>query len=320
MLSPSVSPALFLLAGYEDGRMALWDVRRPDRPLTAARLHSHPGGRHSHRAVQSMAVWSSAEHGMSGGADTDTVFFRLSLSQVTPALSLSQVTPALSLSQVTPAISLSQVTPALSLSQVTPALSLSQVTPALSLSQVRPALSLSQVRPALLASSLHPLQLRKPRSHRPAQHPSLHTSLQRVSATAQLPDVASHYPRTHRAHLFPFPPCLSISHFMRPSVPPVRPVPSCALPCPPGSMEAVKRVRSQQPGTAAIALHPAGGVAATGGWDGSVRLYDCALLHRPRPAAHLTHHSAAVTAVVFTPDGQLCSASRDATIALCRAR
>ncbi|CAI5963496.1 unnamed protein product, partial [Closterium sp. NIES-64] len=104
------------------------------------------------------------------------------------------------------------------------------------------------VRPALLASSLHPLQLRKPRSHRPAQHPSLHTSLQRVSATAQLPD---------------------------------------------GSMEAVKRVRSQQPGTAAIALHPAGGVAATGGWDGSVRLYDCALLHRPRPAAHLTHHSAA---------------------------
>ncbi|CAI5478982.1 unnamed protein product, partial [Closterium sp. Yama58-4] len=133
MLSPSVSPALFLLAGYEDGRMALWDVRRPDRPLTAVRLHSHP--------VQSVAVWSSGEHGVSGGADTDTVFFRLSLSQ--------------------------------------------------------------------------------------------------------------------------------------------------------GSMEVVKRVRAQQPGTAAIALHPAGGVAATGGWDGSVRLYDCAHHHSPRPAAHLTHHSAA---------------------------
>ncbi|CAI7832125.1 unnamed protein product, partial [Closterium sp. NIES-54] len=174
-LSPSVSPALFLLAGYEDGRVALWDVRRPDRPLTAVRLHSQP--------VQSMAVWSSAEHGMSGGADRDTVIFRLSLSQ--------------------------------------------------------------------------------------------------------------------------------------------------------GSMEAVQRVRSQQPGTAAIALHPAGGVAATGGWDGSVRVYDCALHHTPRPAAQLTHHSAActhasmqpfihacmqVTAVVFTPEGQLCSASRDTTIALCRSR
>ncbi|CAI5506422.1 unnamed protein product, partial [Closterium sp. Naga37s-1] len=132
-LSPSVSPALFLLAGYEDGRVALWDVRHPDRPLTAVRLHSQP--------VQSMAVWSSAEHGMSGGADRDTVIFRLSLSQ--------------------------------------------------------------------------------------------------------------------------------------------------------GSMEAVQRVRSQQPGTAAIALHPAGGVAATGGWDGSVRVYDCALHHTPRPAAQLTHHSAA---------------------------
>ncbi|CAI5460576.1 unnamed protein product [Closterium sp. Yama58-4] len=160
ILSPSVSPALFLLAGYEDGRMALWDVRSPARPLTAARLHSQP--------VQSVAVWGSAEHGVSGGADTDTVFFRLFLSQ--------------------------------------------------------------------------------------------------------------------------------------------------------GSMEAVKRVRSQQPGTAAIALHPAGGVAATGGWDGSVRIYDCADRDRPRPATQLTHHSAAVTAVVFTPDGQLCSASRDATIALCRSR
>jgi hypothetical protein len=45
LLSPPPSPqapAPYLLAGYEDGTVALWDGRAPGRPLAAARLHSEP--------------------------------------------------------------------------------------------------------------------------------------------------------------------------------------------------------------------------------------------------------------------------------------
>lgn len=34
--------SLHVLAGYEDGVVALWDVRAPGRPLAATRLHSEP--------------------------------------------------------------------------------------------------------------------------------------------------------------------------------------------------------------------------------------------------------------------------------------
>lgn len=59
-----------------------------------------------------------------------------------------------------------------------------------------------------------------------------------------------------------------------------------------------------------IAWHPGGDQLATASHDGTIRLWDAA----GTPQSVLTTHSAAVTGVVYLPEGQLISCSRDRTV------
>eukprot|EP00897_Mesotaenium_endlicherianum_P007842 jgi/Mesen1/7086/ME000369S06411 len=67
--------AMNVVAGYEDGSVALWDLRRSTAPLASNRLHSEP--------VLSLALDSSCQGGVSGAADDRLVFFDLSCSEGT---------------------------------------------------------------------------------------------------------------------------------------------------------------------------------------------------------------------------------------------
>nr|GEW95479.1 protein decreased size exclusion limit 1 isoform X1 [Tanacetum cinerariifolium] len=60
---------IHVLAGYEDGTMAWWDLRNPEVPLTSVRFHSEP--------VLSLCVDGTFNGGVSGGADDKIVMFNL---------------------------------------------------------------------------------------------------------------------------------------------------------------------------------------------------------------------------------------------------
>ncbi|KVH98436.1 hypothetical protein Ccrd_023359 [Cynara cardunculus var. scolymus] len=66
---------LHVLAGYEDGTMAWWDLRNPGVPLTSVRFHSEPGLLHS--PVLSLCVDGRFSGGISGAADDKVVMFTL---------------------------------------------------------------------------------------------------------------------------------------------------------------------------------------------------------------------------------------------------
>ncbi|GJY20561.1 protein decreased size exclusion limit 1 isoform X1, partial [Tanacetum coccineum] len=60
---------IHVLAGYEDGTMAWWDLRNPGVPLTSVRFHSEP--------VLSLCLDGTFNGGVSGGADDKIVMFTL---------------------------------------------------------------------------------------------------------------------------------------------------------------------------------------------------------------------------------------------------
>ncbi|XP_071689437.1 protein DECREASED SIZE EXCLUSION LIMIT 1 [Rutidosis leptorrhynchoides] len=60
---------IHVLAGYEDGTMAWWDLRSPKIPLTSVRFHSEP--------VISLSVDGMFNGGISGAADDKIVMFTL---------------------------------------------------------------------------------------------------------------------------------------------------------------------------------------------------------------------------------------------------
>ncbi|XP_024533391.1 protein DECREASED SIZE EXCLUSION LIMIT 1 [Selaginella moellendorffii] len=62
-----------VLVGYEDGSMALWDMRNCRSPRTTARFHTEP--------VLSLALDDWCRGGMSGAADEKTVFFNIDYKQ-----------------------------------------------------------------------------------------------------------------------------------------------------------------------------------------------------------------------------------------------
>lgn len=64
---------LDVIAGYEDGSMAVWDIRNPKMPFITARLHAEP--------VLSIALDGPCHGGVSGAADDKTVFYTLDFQQ-----------------------------------------------------------------------------------------------------------------------------------------------------------------------------------------------------------------------------------------------
>ncbi|XP_006353150.1 protein DECREASED SIZE EXCLUSION LIMIT 1 isoform X1 [Solanum tuberosum] len=60
---------LSVMAGYEDGSIAWWDLRNPGAPLTAVKLHSEP--------VLSLCIDGECKGGLSGAADEKILMFAL---------------------------------------------------------------------------------------------------------------------------------------------------------------------------------------------------------------------------------------------------
>ncbi|XP_021759844.1 protein DECREASED SIZE EXCLUSION LIMIT 1-like isoform X1 [Chenopodium quinoa] len=61
--------SLHVLAGYEDGTMAWWDMRNTSKPLTSVKYYSEP--------VISLAVDQSCQGGVAGAADDKILLFNL---------------------------------------------------------------------------------------------------------------------------------------------------------------------------------------------------------------------------------------------------
>ncbi|XP_015058483.1 protein DECREASED SIZE EXCLUSION LIMIT 1 [Solanum pennellii] len=60
---------LSVMAGYEDGSIAWWDLRNPGVPLTSVKLHSEP--------VLSLCIDGACKGGLSGAADEKILMFAL---------------------------------------------------------------------------------------------------------------------------------------------------------------------------------------------------------------------------------------------------
>lgn len=60
---------LSVMAGYEDGSIAWWDLRNPGVPLTSVKLHSEP--------VLSLCIDGECKGGLSGAADEKILMFAL---------------------------------------------------------------------------------------------------------------------------------------------------------------------------------------------------------------------------------------------------
>ncbi len=67
--SASASTGLHVLAGYEDGAMAMWDLRRPSTPVAEARLHAEP--------IMCLAIHPQRTMGLSGSAESHVAMFAL---------------------------------------------------------------------------------------------------------------------------------------------------------------------------------------------------------------------------------------------------
>lgn len=78
---------LHAVAGYEDGSVALWDVRRPNQPLASAKLHSE--------AIMCVAVAPDCTSGFSGSADKHVSAFKLSIprGQLRPSVQAALLEP-----------------------------------------------------------------------------------------------------------------------------------------------------------------------------------------------------------------------------------
>ncbi|MCO5602766.1 hypothetical protein L7F22_056904 [Adiantum nelumboides] len=65
---------LYVIAGYEDGSLAMWDARNPKLPCLTTHFHQEP--------VLSIALDGPCQGGVSGAADERLVFFSLDFQQV----------------------------------------------------------------------------------------------------------------------------------------------------------------------------------------------------------------------------------------------
>ncbi|XP_057251283.1 protein DECREASED SIZE EXCLUSION LIMIT 1 isoform X2 [Beta vulgaris subsp. vulgaris] len=77
-IPPKCQGSLHILAGYEDGTMAWWDMRNTAKPLTSVKYYSEP--------VVSLAVDQSCHGGVCGAADDKILLFNMDFDMGTCAV------------------------------------------------------------------------------------------------------------------------------------------------------------------------------------------------------------------------------------------